>query len=103
VEDKELCGVPRGNGQGRRAPFERRYPRLKHRLGGVHDAGVNVSERLQAEQGGSVVRVVEDIRSRLVDRRHACAGGRVGRRAGMDGERGEPWGAGLVGHAQVPP
>ena len=50
---------------------------------------VDVAERLQAEQRGGVIDVVEDERRRLIDRRRARAGGRVGLRAGMNRKRGE--------------
>ena len=89
VEDQELRGVAGGHRQRRRAALERGDPLLQHRLGRVHDAGVDVAELLQAEQRGGMVDVVEDEGRRLVDRRRARAGRRVGLRAGMDGQRVE--------------
>jgi hypothetical protein len=67
-------------------PSSAATPLLQHRLRRVHDAGVDVAERLQAEQRGRVVDVVEDIGGRLVDRRRARARGRVGLCARVNGE-----------------
>ena len=88
------------DGQRRRAAFERGDALFQHRLGRVHDAGVDVAEGLQAEQRGGVVGVVEDEGRRLVDRRGARAGRRIGLGAGMDGERVEPGCA--LGHVSSP-
>ena len=40
--------------------------------GGVHDAGVDVAELLQAEEPAGVVGVVEDVGGGLVDGHGAC-------------------------------
>ena len=82
-----------GDGERRRAAFERGDALLEHRLRRVHDAGVDVAEGLQPEQRGGVVGIVEDEGRRLVDRRGARAGRRIGLGAGMDGERVEAGGA----------
>ena len=87
VEHDRLRGMPRGNGECRRAALERGDALLQHRLRGAADARVDVAERLQAEQRGGVVDVVEDIGRGLVDGRDARARGRIGRRPGVDGER----------------
>ena len=59
---------------------------------------LDIAKRLQAEQRGGVIDVVEDEGRRLVDRRGARAGGRVGLGAGMDGQRVESGCAFGVGH-----
>ena len=83
-----------GDGERRRAAFERRDALLQHGAGRVADARVDVAERLQAEQRGGVVDVVEDEGRGLVDRRRARARRRVGLGAGVDRERGEARGVG---------
>ena len=66
--------------------FECGNPFLKDRDGRVRQPRVDVAERLQVEEGGSVVDVVEDIGRRLVDRRAARARRRIGCGAGVYGE-----------------
>ena len=79
----------------RRAAFQRRDALFQHRLRRVHDARIDVAERLQVEQRGGMIGIVEDKGGGLVDRRGARAGGRIGLGAGMDGERVE---TGRTGH-----
>ena len=76
-----------GDGERRRAAFQRRDALLEHVAGRVHDARVDVAEGLQAEERGGVVGVVEDVGRGLVDRRHPGAGGRVGLGTGMNRQR----------------
>ena len=90
-----LRGVAGGDRERRGAAFERGDALLQHRVGRVADARVDVAEGLQAEQRGGVIDVVEHEGGRLVDRRRARAGGRVGLRAGMDGKRVESRACGL--------
>ncbi len=40
-----------GGGERGGAAFKGRHALLEHRLGGVHDAGVDVAELLEAEKG----------------------------------------------------
>ena len=84
-----LRGMARATRKRRGAAFERRDALLQHRLRRVADAGVDVAERLQPEQRGGVIDVVEHEGRGLVDRRRARAGRRIGLGAGMDGEGGE--------------
>ena len=100
VEHQHLRGMARCRGQRRRAAFERRDALFQHRLRRVHDAGVDVAEGLQPEQRGGMVGIVEDEGGRLVDRRGARAGRRIGLGAGMDGERVE---TGRAGHRRFSP
>ena len=88
------------DGECGRAAFERRDALFEHRLRRVHDARVDVAEGLQPEQRGGVVGVVEDVGGRLVDRRGARAGRRIGLGAGVDGERIEP--RSVLGHFSSP-
>jgi hypothetical protein len=92
VEHQQLRRVAGRDRQRRRAALERRDALLEHGLRRVHDAGVDVAERLQPEQRRGVIGVVEDVGRGLVDRRRARAGRRIGLGAGMDGERVEAWG-----------
>ena len=89
VHDQHLRGVAGGDRKACGAAFERGDAFLQHRVGRVADAGVDVAERLQPEQRGGVIDVLEHERRRLVDRRRARAGGGIGLRAGVDGERCE--------------
>jgi hypothetical protein len=86
MADDQLCRVARRNRQRRRATFKRRHLFFQHRLGGVHDAGVDVAERAQCKQISCVLGIVEHKRRGLIDRRGARAGGRVGLCAGMNGK-----------------
>ena len=90
VEDDGLRGMARRHGERRRAALQRGDALLQHGLRGAADARVDVAERLQAEQRGGVVDVVEDVGRRLIDRRDPRAGRGIGRGAGMDGKRGKP-------------
>jgi hypothetical protein len=100
VEGDELGGMAGRHGKGGRAAFERGDLGFENRLGGVHDAGVDVAEGPQREQVGRVLDVLEDVGRRLVDRRGARAGRRVGLRAGVDRERVEA--VGPFGHVRSP-
>jgi len=91
MEDEELCSVARGDGECRRTAFKGSDALFEHGLRRVHDAGVDISERLQAEERGGVIGVVEDEAGRLVDRRRARTGRGVRLGAGVNGERGKSW------------
>ena len=101
MEYERLRRVARGHGKSRRAAFERRHPLLQHRLGRVHDAGIDVAESLEIEQRRRVLDIVEHEGRGLIDRRGAGAGRRIGLGAGMDGKRIEA-GLALSGHRHVP-
>ena len=75
---------PLATQEGAGAALERGDALLDDVLGRVLDAGVDVAELGQREQVRGVVGVVEDVRRRLVDRRGASLGHRVGRGAGVD-------------------
>ena len=100
LEHHHLRGMAGSDGERRGAAFQRRDALFQHGGGRVGDAGIDVAERLQAEQRRGVVGVVEHERRGLIDRRRARAGGRVGLRAGMDGEGGKAWNA--IGHRHLP-
>ena len=89
VHHDHLRGVAGGDREAGRAAFERGDALFQHRVGRVADARIDVAEGLQAEQRGRVFDVVEHERGRLIDRRGPRAGGRIGLRAGVDGERVE--------------
>ncbi len=59
---------------------------LQHRVRRIGDAGVDVAERLEAEQRGGVIDVVEHEAGRLVDRRGPRARSRIGGGPRMDRE-----------------
>ena len=92
-----LGGLPARHRQSRDAAFELRDALLEHVARRVHDAGVDVAEDAQPEQVGGVLRVVEHVARRRVDRHGARVGRRVGRLAGVDRQ-----GVGLVRHGRAP-
>ena len=87
VHHDDLRGVAGGDREAGGAAFERGDALLQHGIGRIADAGVDVAERLQAEQRGGVIDVIEHERGGLVDRRGARAGGRIGLRAGVNRKR----------------
>ena len=76
-------------GHGNRADtaFQRRHALFEHRIGRVADPAVNMAGALQVEEGSGVIARFEDERGRQVDGRGACAGGGVGARACVQGQR----------------
>ena len=83
---RRVAGCDRKPG---RAAFERRDPLLEHGIGRIADARIDVAEGLQPEQRSGVIDAFEYEGRRLIDRRRARAGGRIGLRAGVNGERGK--------------
>ena len=86
LQHHDLRGVTGGDRERRGAAFQRRDALFQHRVGRIADAGIDVAERLQAEQRGGMVGVVEHEGRGLIDRRRPRAGGRIGLRTGMHGE-----------------
>ncbi len=92
VEDRHgRGGLPAAHGEspgnadgGLGRPLERGDPGLQRRLGRVHDAGVDVADLPQPEQGGGVLGIPEGVRGRLVDRHRPGPGGRVRFLPGVD-------------------
>ena len=89
----------RGGRHARRGR-ERPHPALEHRhallergVRRVDDARVGVAEAVEVEEVGRVLRVLEDVGGRLVDRLRARARRRVHALAGVDLQRVEPEGA----------
>ena len=78
------AACPLDTQQGTDAALERGDALLDGVLRGVHDPRVDVAGLGEAEEGGGVVGVAEDVGRRLVDRQRAGAGGGVGALAGMD-------------------
>ena len=83
-EGQELRRVPRRGGDRGAAALEGREPFFQHGDGRVGQPRIDVAEIVQIEERGGVVDVVEHIGRRLIDRRRARAGRRIGRGAGMD-------------------
>ena len=78
--------LARGERERGDAAFERGDALLEHRLGRVHDAGVDVAELLEREQVGRVLGRIELIGGGLIDRHRDRGGGRIGAIAGMQND-----------------
>ena len=78
-------GLSGGGCQRRRSSFEGGDALLEDIGGGVHDAGVDVAEFLQAKEPGGVIGVFEDVRGGLVNGDGARSRGRVRFLPGMHG------------------
>ena len=87
MKDQHLRRMAGGGGEPGGAAFERGDALLEHRGGRIADAGIDVAERLQAEQRGGVIDAFEHVGRGLIDRRRPRAGGRIGLRAGVNRER----------------
>ena len=83
ADGDELGRLPARHRQRRGSVLERRHPLFQYPVGGVHDAGVNVAELLKREQVGRVRRILENVRSRLIDRHRPGPCRRVRLVAGM--------------------
>ena len=99
---QELRGMARRRADGAAPAFQAGDPLFQHRHGRVGQARIDVAIALQIEQRGGVIDIVEDIGGRLIDRRDARAGRRVGRCPGMDGAGLETEGA-LFSHGACSP
>src|SRR5690606_29905567 len=86
-EGEHLRGMARCAGDGAAPARQFGDALLEHRDGRVGEARVDVAVGLKVEERGGVIDVVEDVGRRLIDRRHARAGGGIGRRAGVDRAR----------------
>ena len=75
-----------GNTQRSDATFERRNLLLQRIIGRVHDAGVDVPEFLERKHVRRMLRIVEHVTRRLIDRRDPRIGRRVRLAASMNGE-----------------
>ncbi len=82
-------------------PLQRRDPGLHHRLGGVHDAGVDVADLGQREQVRGVLGAAELVRGGLVDRLRPGARRGVGHLPGVHLAGVEVPGARVVGGGVV--
>ena len=87
VKRQHLRGVAGRHRERRRAALKRCDTLFKHGVGRVADPGVDVAERLQAEQRCRMIGIIEDERRGLIDRRCARAGRWIRLRTGMDRKR----------------
>ena len=79
-------GAAGGERQGADAALELGDALLQHRLGGIHDAGVDVAGHGQVEQVGAVLGIVELVGDGLVDGHGDGMGGGVRLVAAVDGD-----------------
>ena len=89
VEDQKFGRMARGDGKRRCAAFKRRDATFENRIGRVGDAGVDIAERLQSEEGGGMIDIVEHERRGLINRCDAGAGCRIRRGPCMNGKGGK--------------
>ena len=98
VQRQQLRGMTGRHGKAGAAAFQCRHALFEHRGGGVHQAGIDVAEDLQVEQGCRMVGIFEHIGRGLVDRGRARARCRIRRGAGMNAEGIES----VIGHFRSP-
>src|SRR5260221_13919317 len=101
MHDDHLRGVARGDCQACCASFERRHAFFEDGAGRISDAGVDISEGLQAKQRGGVIDVVKHKRRCLIDRRCPGASGGIGFCARVNCQSFKSWNAFRFCH--VPP
>ena len=87
MHDNDLRGVPGSDRKPRGAALERCDALLQNRVGRIADARIDVAKGLQPEQRGGMIHVLEHEGRRLIDRRRARAGGRIGLGAGVHRKR----------------
>src|SRR5262249_43679146 len=83
ADGEELGRLPAAGGQSADAAFERGHPLLEYPGGGVHDACINVAERLQVEQRRRMLGVFENIRRGLINRHGASVACHIRLMAGV--------------------
>ena len=91
-------GLTRGEGERRCAAVHRGEPLLEDVVRRVREARVDVAELREPEECGRVVRRVEDVGGRGVDRDRARVRRRVGLLAAVDSEGAESGGLRCVAH-----
>ncbi len=94
VQGQQLRGMAGGAGKARAAILQRRDAFLQHRIGGIHDARIDVAEDLEIEQRRGVIGVLEGEGGGLIDRRRPRAGGGIGLGARMHAQGAET----IIGH-----
>ena len=75
----------RGHGQRGNAAFQLGHALFEHRVGRVHDAGVDVARDFEVEQVSAVLSVIKRIGDRLINRCGHGLGGGVGFLAAVNG------------------
>ena len=88
-EGDELCAETAAGGDGAEAALEGGDALLEACDCRVREPGVDVAVLLQGEAGRGIRRVIEDIGARLVDRKGAGSGRRIGDVASVDCTRAE--------------
>ena len=90
-----------GEGQARRAAIQRRQALFEDVGGGVHQAGVDVAEFAQAEQIRRVLRVVEHVARRRIDRHGTGRGRGVWHLTGVECQGAQFISWFIVGHVRI--
>jgi len=93
-------GLAAGHRNRANAAFQGADALLQHRVGRVADAAVDMARPFQIEQRLRVVAGLKDERGGEVNGQCAGAGGRVGRRACVQGQ-GVKTGIGVAGHEDL--
>ena len=98
MEYDDLRRMARRHRQRRHATLHRRNLAFQRAVGRVHDAGINIPERIEIEQIGGMFDIIENIRRRLVNRRDPRVGRRIRFGAGVDGHGFQMGGFEMIGH-----
>ena len=94
--------LPRGEAECGRAAVHRGEPLLEHVVRRISQPTVDVAELREPEEVRGMLRVVEHIRRRRVDRDGARLGDGIGLLAGVDGHRSEAGVRRFVAHEGPP-
>ena len=86
-----------GAGKSGAAVFQRRDTFFQHRVGGVHQARIDIAEHLKIEQRRGVIGIFEHESGGLIDRCDARTGGRIGLGSGVNGKCVES----VIGHGSA--
>ena len=89
LDGERLGGLAGCDGERGRSALQRSDALLQHVGGGVHQAGVDVAELLEAEEARRVVGIVEDVGGGLVDGHGARVGCGVHHLTGVNCKRGK--------------
>ena len=95
-----LCRHTRSDHQPRPTAFERCEPLFQHGIGGIHHPRIHIAKGLEVEKTRRMIRAVEYIGRRLINRGGTGRGRRIGQLTRMQTERFESEFA--ISHSNLP-